>query len=85
MPWWSDLITRLSLRGAMDGWAALWTVGSALIARFNSRDGLLHGGDEGKKSPQPVVAQATRTEFGRPRSSMRLRTATPTMTPVACA
>ncbi|CAO3437583.1 hypothetical protein [Azospirillum doebereinerae] len=20
MPWWSDLITRLSLRGAMDGW-----------------------------------------------------------------
>ncbi|WP_098738591.1 hypothetical protein [Azospirillum palustre] len=31
MPWWSDLISRLSLRGAMDGWAALWTVSSALI------------------------------------------------------
>lgn len=31
MPWWSDLISRLSLRGAMDGWAALWTIGSALI------------------------------------------------------
>lgn len=31
MPWWSDLISRLSLRGVMDGWAALWTIGSALI------------------------------------------------------
>ncbi|WP_395452822.1 hypothetical protein ACHMW5_02245 [Azospirillum melinis] len=31
MPWWSDLISRLSLRGAMDGWAALWTIGSAII------------------------------------------------------
>ncbi|WP_159107440.1 hypothetical protein [Azospirillum sp. B506] len=31
MPWWSDLISRLSLRGAMDGWATLWTIGSALI------------------------------------------------------
>lgn len=26
MLWLSDLISRLSLRGAMDGWAALWTV-----------------------------------------------------------
>jgi hypothetical protein len=31
MPWWSDLISRLSLRGAMDWWAALWTMGGALI------------------------------------------------------
>ncbi|MBP2230839.1 putative nicotinamide N-methyase [Azospirillum agricola] len=32
MPWWSDLITRVSLRDAMDWWAVLWTVGGALIA-----------------------------------------------------
>lgn len=31
MLWWSDLVSRLSLRGAMDGWAVLWTVGGALI------------------------------------------------------
>ncbi len=24
-------MSRLSLRGVMDGWAALWTIGSALI------------------------------------------------------
>ena len=35
--------------------------------------------------PSPVGDQATRTEFGRPRSSMRLRTMTPMATSVACA
>ena len=35
--------------------------------------------------PSRAGDQATRTEFGRPRPSMRLRTATPMATSVACA
>ena len=39
---------------------------------------------EAKEAPSPGVAQALRTEFGRPRSSMRLRTSTAMATSVAC-
>ena len=46
---------------------------------------VLQRGAEGERNPYPVVAQATRTEFGRPRSSMRLRTSTAMATSAACA
>ena len=38
-----------------------------------------------KRSPFDAVDQATRTEFGRPRSSMRLRTSTVMATSATCA
>ena len=37
---------------------------------------------EERADPYPAVVQATRTEFGRPRSSMRLRTSTAMATSV---
>ena len=43
------------------------------IAR-EAHAGVLQRGAEGERNPYPAVVQATRTEFGRPRSSMRLRT-----------
>ena len=45
--------------------------------------GVLHGGGRGKRSPNPTVDHATRTESGHPRSSIRLRTAAAMATSVA--
>jgi hypothetical protein len=44
------------------------------IRELATQAGVLHGGGRGKGGPFPGVDQATRTEFGRPRSSIRLRT-----------
>ena len=45
----------------------------------------MQGGSAGREDPIPVAAHATRTEFGRPGSSMRLRTSTAIAIPVTCA
>ena len=55
-------------------------VRNALSAEL--RVSVLQRGAEGERHPYPVIAQATRTEFGRPRSSMRLRTLTAMATSV---
>jgi hypothetical protein len=39
--------------------------------------------EEAKETPFPAVDHATRTEFGRPRSSIRLRAASAIVTSVA--
>src|SRR5687768_15012962 len=44
---------------------------------------VLHGGGRGRGVPFPTVDQATRTEIGHPRSSIRLRTTAATATSVA--
>src|SRR4051812_15533942 len=44
---------------------------------------VLHGSVSGRSEPTLVWVQAMRTDFGRPSSSMRFRTATPTFISVA--
>ena len=52
---------------------------------FTAHAGVLRGGAEGGRNPCHAADQATRTESGRPRSSMRLRTSTAMATSAACA
>ena len=58
---------------------------SAAASSWCLADGVLQGGAAGERSLYRAVGQATRMEFGRPRSSMRLRTSTAMATSAACA
>src|SRR4051794_30020414 len=57
--------------------------GRANAAGLKPSSTVLHGSVSGRSEPPLVWVQAMRTDFGRPSSSMRFRTATPTFISVA--